>query len=367
MSNFIRYNLKDQIGFQKAIRQAVDTYFESSQQSIKSNRLMHIKMTILFIWMASGYVLLLSSNTAIEVFINYQIFGFGALLFALTVAHDASHQAVFEKKWLNRLFSYSWNLVGVSAYFWEIKHHEAHHNFTNVIDYDTDVSQTKLIRLNPKTEYLWFHRYQNWYVFLIYFFFGPITLLIREFRLYTIKRYGNTLVEHPPFTLLRVVVMKIGYFAFALGVPALFIPLPFWTIFMAFWAMTMICGIYTILVLAAPHINSLTFFKVPNEKGVLNTNWYNHILEVTLDTSPKSHLLNWLTGGLNTHIAHHLFPNICHIHYYNLSPIIEQVAKEYGVTYRTANLRDTLKGHFGLINELRLPNKNSGQRVIPNL
>jgi len=31
---------------------------------------------------------------------------------------------------------------------------------------------------------------------------------------------------------------------------------------------------------------------------------------------------------------HHLFPNICHVHYRAISPIVERTAKEFGLPYK---------------------------------
>ncbi len=364
MRPHVYYNNKDKTDFQKALRQAVDSYFQTTGQSIKGNWLMYLKAAVFFTWMAVGYVLLLTSDQSWEVIVNYLIFGFGAMLFAISVAHDASHQAMFRQPWLNRLFSYSWNLIGLSTYFWELKHHEGHHNITNVIEYDSDVAPSKLIRLHPKAEYLWFHKYQNWYVYLLYALFGPITIFIREFRFYPVKEYGNTTVQHPPFTLLRLIIMKLGYLTLVLGIPLWLIPQPVGVILAGFLIMAMVCGFYIILILAVPHVTTYSYFKTPNTHGMLDNNWYTHTLDTTLDCSPGSRLLNWFAGGLNTHVAHHIFPNICHIHYYRLAPIIEKVAGEYGVGYRKASVWQALKGHFAWISELRHKDEKSERQII---
>jgi len=46
-----------------------------------------------------------------------------------------------------------------------------------------------------------------------------------------------------------------------------------------------------------------------------------------------SRLTDWLCGGLNYQIEHHLFPRICHIHYPALSLIVKKTAGEYGLPY----------------------------------
>lgn len=45
-----------------------------------------------------------------------------------------------------------------------------------------------------------------------------------------------------------------------------------------------------------------------------------------------------MLGGLNFQIEHHLFPNICHVHYRDLSKIVEETAHEFNLPY---NLKPT--------------------------
>ena len=49
---------------------------------------------------------------------------------------------------------------------------------------------------------------------------------------------------------------------------------------------------------------------------------------------PKK-FLNWFAGGLNFQVEHHLFPGICHLHYTEISKIVKETAKEYGIPYFT--------------------------------
>jgi linoleoyl-CoA desaturase len=40
-------------------------------------------------------------------------------------------------------------------------------------------------------------------------------------------------------------------------------------------------------------------------------------------------------GGLNFQIEHHLLSKICHIHYPDLSKIVEELCQEFGIRYAT--------------------------------
>jgi linoleoyl-CoA desaturase len=71
--------------------------------------------------------------------------------------------------------------------------------------------------------------------------------------------------------------------------------------------------------------------------------WADHQLHTTANFARKNKLLNWYVGGLNYQIEHHLFPNICHIHYPAISQIVEQTAREFNLPYHCF---DNLSGAY---------------------
>ena len=76
----------------------------------------------------------------------------------------------------------------------------------------------------------------------------------------------------------------------------------------------------------------MSFPKI-DQKDSIDVNWYEHQLQSTSNFSPKSSWFSWFIGGLNYQIEHHLFPNISHVHYRNLSKIIAETAREYNLPY----------------------------------
>ncbi len=349
----IRFNQHLQAAFQNALRSEVDAYFSTTGQHIKGNALIWLKAAIFFLMMVAGYALLLTrSATVVGLFANYLIYGFGSLFLVITVAHDASHGAFSNNKKTNRWLSYTWNLIGLSKYFWEAKHHDSHHSLTNVVAHDLDIEQTRLLRMSPAAPLAWFHRYQHLYVLLLYALFGLFAVTFREFKLFQIKRFGNKTFQHSTRMLFRIIGLKVWYLLIALVLPVQLINLPVFWILAAFVFMLMATGTYIIFILAIPHINMRAIYKQADENGIVQANWFTHQLESTVDYSTSSSLLNWFSGGLNTHVAHHLFPRICHIHYQKITPIIEKNAREYGITYQNISLWAALRCHFSLLKTL---------------
>ena len=62
--------------------------------------------------------------------------------------------------------------------------------------------------------------------------------------------------------------------------------------------------------------------------------WAELQVEATVDYARGNRLLSWLVGGLNYQIEHHLFPQICHIHYPALSRIVEDQCRGMGSALR---------------------------------
>ena len=71
--------------------------------------------------------------------------------------------------------------------------------------------------------------------------------------------------------------------------------------------------------------------------------WYRHNFATACDweTSPK--WLHHLTGGLNYHLTHHLFPGWNHRHYPALAAILAELAPRYAMDYRCISYRELLQ------------------------
>jgi linoleoyl-CoA desaturase len=59
-------------------------------------------------------------------------------------------------------------------------------------------------------------------------------------------------------------------------------------------------------------------------------------MRTTANFARGSRLLTWYVGGLNHQIEHHLFPQVCSVHYRALGPIVEECARRHGVPYNAA-------------------------------
>ena len=78
-----------------------------------------------------------------------------------------------------------------------------------------------------------------------------------------------------------------------------------------------------------------------------------HQLKTTANFAKHSKLVTWYVGGLNFQIEHHLFPNICHVHYKKISNIVKATAEEYGILYNDKKTYfGAVRSHYKMLKEL---------------
>ena len=86
-------------------------------------------------------------------------------------------------------------------------------------------------------------------------------------------------------------------------------------------------------------------------------NWFAHQLHTTSNFASNSRLFSWFVGGLNFQVEHHLFPNICHVHYKKISPIVKKTAEEFGLPYHSfRTFFDALSCHTRQLKKLGIAN-----------
>ena len=114
-----------------------------------------------------------------------------------------------------------------------------------------------------------------------------------------------------------------------------------------------IAGIILAAVFQPAHVVVETNFPKQDENNSIDNNWAIHQLETTSNFAPKSRFLYWFVGGLNYQVEHHLFPNICHVHYKDLSKIVKQTAQEFGVPYHSEpTFISALGNHIRMLKKL---------------
>lgn len=300
--------------------------------------------------------IILFSVTSIPLLFGlYILSGFGMAGIGMGVMHDAIHGSYSKSKFINKLMGYTINLIGANDKVWRLQHNVLHHSFTNIVEHDDDINAPFFLRFSPHAKQNKLHKYQHYYA---WFFYGLSTLswvTSKDFVRYT-RYYKMGLVKNRTTYIKGVVKIaswKILYYSYALVLPLIFSPISLWTVILAYLAMHFITGLSISLVFQTAHVTPNASFPLPDNDGNLESERLAHQLETTCNFAPKSPLLSWLVGGLTNQIEHHLFPNISHVHYRKIAPIVKQTAQEFGLPYYSnGSFVSAVHKHFKMLRDL---------------
>jgi linoleoyl-CoA desaturase len=348
----------------KTLKECVNRYFEDNGISRYADRVFWIKAVFYILVTISGYFMLLAfgATSLFIVFGCYLLFNVGSTLFVVNVAHDATHQCLSGNKSANHIMSYSWNVMGISKYLWEIQHHRSHHNFTGIPDRDVDIAETPWVRYSPTHPYRSHFRYQHLYAPFLYLLFGIFVVYIKDFVMLfsdKLKNYG--IHKLPRYFLARLIGTKLLYIFAGFIIPAWILPYAWWEILIIYLVTLSISSGSMLIVLVMPHINEHAVSYETDVRIKNQDDWALHQLQANIDSSANSQWLSWLLGGLNTHLVHHLFPNISHIHYRQLTRVIRQTLSEQGIHYKERSFVSGVTDHFKFLKQMGIKPAESGE------
>lgn len=352
----IKFNTKRHNEFFKEVNKRVNNHFIENKISRYANLNMKLKTVFMiclyFIPLAMLYSGLIS--TFWPMMAIWITMGFGMAGIGLSIMHDANHGAYSKKKTVNNVLGYLVNFLGAYHINWKIQHNVLHHSFTNVEGHDEDIA-TPVMRFTPNQKRRKIFRYQAFYAPL---FYGIMTMYwyVKDFRqLVQYKRRNLLKSQGLSFSkaLAQVIFNKVWYLSITLVLPLYILNLYWWQVLIGFVVMQFVCGLLLALIFQPAHVIEETQFYEPDHNGSLENNWAIHQMRTTANFATDSKFFSWFIGGLNHQIEHHLFPNICHIHYKNISKIVRKTASEFNLPYHQhKTFFGALKSHFTLLNKL---------------
>jgi linoleoyl-CoA desaturase len=350
----IKFSKAKEFDFYSTLNKRVDEYFTINKISKNANWVMTFKtLFYLGVFTAAYLLLILNENSVAIQFALWITLGFFTAFIGLNISHDAIHGSLSRHKSVNRSLSYTFNLIGANAYLWGIMHNIVHHTYTNIEGHDEDMESIPLLRMSPHQKLRKVHRHQYWYAFLFYGLASLSWVFIKDYVKFFKKKIGNyDNKKHPRIEYFNLFFFKAVYYTIFLLLPMIFIKALWWQVLLGFLALHFCEGITMAIIFMLAHIVEETHFPLPDEKGNMNNSWAIHQLYTTSDFGRENKILNFLCGGLNFQVEHHLYPRICHIHYKPISDIVKKTAEEYNLRY---NANPTFSG--ALMSHIRLLKK----------
>jgi linoleoyl-CoA desaturase len=342
--------------FGLAVRKYVNDYFRNNGISIKGNSRLAIQTIVMLSVYIIPFVLVMTiTMNAWVALLMAIVSGIGMAGVGMCVMHDAVHGSYSNKDWVNKLLGATMYLLGSNVFNWKIQHNFLHHSYTNIEGYDQDIDSRGPIRLSEFAPLKRIHRYQYIHAFFFYWLM-TISKLINDFtQLLEFNKAGITKKFHvnPVAEYIKMIIVKILYLFLFIGLPVLFTPFSWWQVLIGFFIMHWVGGCILSTIFQMAHVIEGTEQLLPDAEGVINEEWAVHELRSTSDFARNNLFLEYYIGGLNFQIEHHLFPNISHIHYRRIAPIVENTAREYGFEY---NLKPSffkaLSSHIQRLKEL---------------
>lgn len=337
--------------FVTTLRSRVDQYFIENNLSKKYNRAMVVKTLIMLGAYIIPFIYYTIYNPPFYIsLILWTIMAFGMAGIGMCIMHDANHGAYSTNYNVNKWLGYTINLAGAFAFNWKIQHNVLHHTYTNITHYDDDIDDKTILKLSPHTKAKWYHRYQHIYAFVFYAIATLYWFIAKDFIQY--QRYineglnKNTESENR-LVFFKLIVSKLVYLFVILLLPTWFFDVPISKTVACFVYMHLLSSLILTTIFQLAHTIEGTAHPLPNQDLIIEKDWAIHQMYTTANFCQRNRLITWFVGGLNYQIEHHLFPNICHVHYPQIAYIVKNTANEFSVPYlEFKTFKDVFSAHI---------------------
>lgn len=362
--NIVKFAPKGADNFHDAVKAKVEEYFSTNNISKLYDARMVIKTIAMISMYFVPYALIVSGVASVNMIFFYGMWilmGVGIAGIGTSVMHDSNHGAYTNKPWINNFLGGLLNILGGYSRNWRIQHNILHHTYTNVDGLDEDIDAGILLRMSPNSKHIGMHKYQHLYAWLLYGIMNVYWVTAKDYK--CLLKYGkNGLIKKEKITLTRAILeltlYKVVYFGYIIVLPLLFANVGWGHVVMGFIAMHLVGGLLLACIFQLAHVMDTSEFPVAKENNKMESSWAVHQLLNTANFAPNNKLLSWYIGGLNFQIEHHLFPQICHVHYPALSKIVAKVAAEHNVPYNVQpTFRRALLQHALMLKQLGNPKK----------
>ena len=249
-----------------------------------------------------------------------------------TLGHTASHNACSDSRAWNRfvLFLTYPFLVQLSASFWHYTHVVTHHPSPNIVGIDNDCDLRPLFYINQ-------HQQANAsalrrFYFRIQGFIFPIALCLNTFNIQR-KGWKHVVRElRNPKTRTAFVwadfACMSAHLLVCLGIPMLFFPAKIVVAVYMLWSGLIGIGLFCIL--APGHFPAAAVVLERGQKE--ESDFYLRQTATTVNFR-TGFFGRFMCSGLEYQVEHHLFPNVCHIHYPKIEPLVRDLCARHGMPY----------------------------------
>ena len=360
--NIVRFAPKGENSFYDAVIKRVTHYFETHNLSPYVNTAMWVKTAVMLLLYFGPYLLIVTGLASVSLWLFFGLWflmGLGMSGIGTAVMHDANHGTYSSNKKVNGFISYILEIIGGYTVNWRIQHNVLHHTYTNVQGLDEDIDTMGVLRLSPWQPRRWYHRYQHIYAWVIYMIMTLYWMTAKDYlgvvrykKHNLLKRHGVSFKQ----AVYRISLYKLFYYSYIMVLPILFAGVPWYIVVGGFLLMHFTSGLFLSCVFQPAHIMETSPFLAPVDtdgKQRMKDSWAIHEVVNTTNFAPNNRILSWFIGGLNYQIEHHLFTNICHVHYKKISSIVKDTLEAFQLPYHVQpTFRRAILQHAKMLHKL---------------
>lgn len=245
------------------------------------------------------------------------------------IFHDTSHKEITHSKKLTEFIGYTiGNLMLGVSFGWWVRHHGRHHANPNHLELDPDITR-KIAIFTPKHA----DRRQGWKRWVvkhqanIYFPFTTLDTL--RMRVASVGAIKHREVRHPVLESILLVVHGIVFFG------------------AMFWVMPVGEAFAFIVIYHALAGLHLGMSFAPNHKGMPTVegdsgSWIERQVLTSRNVKPGP-VTDFMYGGLNYQIEHHLFPTMPRNNFKRARSIVRDFLIEHRIGYKETSIRESMR------------------------
>lgn len=311
-----------------------------------------IKLIVYIAILGSAYATILTTYSFAIMMVAYIVFGLVMILTGLSFAHDLSHNTIFTNKRTNNiLFEFIFALMGVSGYLWKKRHISSHHQHPNHEGFDPDLEIGSIINLSPFKKTKAYHCYQHIYGPVLYASYTLYWIFIKDIALIT--KPGDVKLAVPVYCkwqVIKLCFIKVLYLYLSIGVLYLAGNFSLYQLCIAFVLMHFITSYFLLFTFLITHHTEHTEYFEGAGTDIQDA-WFYEQVRSSNDFHPFSRMANFIFGGFNCHIAHHLYPNTPHVFYPGITRIIYRHLRRNGTRPNSTTYWQGIISHLRVLKQ----------------
>ncbi|BFV59181.1 acyl-CoA desaturase [Kitasatospora sp. CMC57] len=257
--------------------------------------------------------------------------------------HDAGHKSMFRSKKAATVVGYFHaNFVNGVSYGWWVNHHNRHHSHPNHLELDPDIGRrTAIFDIKQYASRRGLQRFIVRYQSVLFF----VLLTLEGFKMQrtAVKAIAKGETKYPVLESALIALRAVLY----LGAVFVVLPPAMGVAFVL--VQTAVLGVYFGLLFA------------PNHKGMdvrdgeeETLDWLERQVLTSRNITP-SPLIDFLYGGLNYQVEHHLFPAMAQKHLARARELTMEYCAERGVPYREVGFWASYREVASFLHEVSAP------------